>query len=218
MRLFLSSQDLGNFAEDLRQLVGDNRKTLLITNARDYAKPEIKANVVEHKLAMMEDAGFKPVELDLREYFSKDPIELETFVTEFNPGLVLTMGGSVFLLSTALAISGMDNVIRRRLTEDAIVYAGYSAGAMVASKDISNYGMDNIDISSVPSYYGAPAITNGLALIDEYIIPHADQEEYREYTNTYQKNLDKIGVEVIVLNNQDAYIVNGNHKAIKRAK
>ena len=67
-------------------------------------------------------------------------------------------------------------------------------------------------------YYGVPASTRGLSLIEEYIIPHADQEKYRRYTEAYRRNLGKIGAKTIILNNQDAYIINGNHKTIKRAK
>lgn len=217
MKLFLSSQDLGNFAEDLRELVGENRKTLVITNARDYAKPEEKAEVVKRKLKMMKDAGFDAVELDLREYFAKDPDELSEYVASYNPGLVCATGGNVFLLGTALAISGMDNIIWRLLEEDKIVYAGYSAGAMAASKDIENYERNDLQVESIQGYYGVPAITNGLGLITEYIIPHADQEKYSKETKFYKEHLNDLGVETIVLGNHDVYIVNGNHKIIKRA-
>ena len=217
MKLFLSSQDLGNFAEDLRELVGKNRKTLVITNARDYADPEEKAEVVKRKLTMMKDAGFDAIELDLCEYFSKDPSELSKYVSDYNPGLICATGGSVFLLGTALAISGMDDIIRQLLEKDKIVYAGYSAGAMVASKDIENYERDDLQVESIQEYYGTPAITDGLGLITEYIIPHADQKRYSKETKFYKEHLGKLGVETIVLNDQDVYIVNGNHKTIKRA-
>ncbi len=217
MKLFLSSQDLGDFAEDLRELVGENRKTLLIANARDYADSKTKAEVVARKLTMMKDAGFDAIELDLRQYFSKDPTELFQFVSDYNPGLICCTGGSVFLLGTAMAISGMDDIIRRLLEEDTVVYAGYSAGAMVASKDIENYERDDLRIETIQEYYGTPAITDGLGLIEEYIIPHADQKAYSKETQFYKDHLTQMGVETIVLNNQDAYIVNGNHKVIKRA-
>lgn len=217
MKLFLSSQDLGGFAEDLRELVGKNRKTLLITNARDYADPEEKAEVVQRKLKMMKAAGFDAIELDLREYFSKDFTELSEFVADYNPGLVCAIGGSVFLLGTALTISGMDDIIRQLLEEDKIVYAGYSAGAMVAAKDIENYERDDLQVESVHGYYGVPAITNGLGLIAEYIIPHVDRKEYSKETKFYKEHLSSLGVETIMLNDQDVYIVNGNHKILKKA-
>lgn len=37
MRLFLASQDFGNYVDRLSAMVGKNRKTLVVTNARDYS-------------------------------------------------------------------------------------------------------------------------------------------------------------------------------------
>ncbi len=218
MKLFLSSQDLGNFAEDLRELVGKNRKTLLITNARDYKDSQARAERVAEKMQILQQAGFQVQELDLRKYFSKDPTELKAFVDKYDPGLVYSMGGNVFLLGTALKISGMDDILRQYLAEDRTVYAGHSAGAMVASKDIETYERDDLKIEEVGAYYGIESVTDGLGLITEYIIPHANRPERKQVTKFYQNQAAKIGAEVVVLNDGDVYIVNGNHKIIKRAQ
>lgn len=217
MKLFLSSQDLGNFAEDLRELVGENRKTLVITNAQDYKDPATKAERVAEKLKIIEQAGFQVQELDLREYFTKDPTELEAFVAEYNPGLIHTIGGNVFLLSTAFKISGMDDILRQRLADDITVYSGHSAGAMAAAKDIETYERDDLKIEEVGAYYGVESVVDGLGLIDEYVIPHANRPERKSVTKFYQEQVAKIGAEAIILNDGDVYIVNGNHKTIKRA-
>lgn len=217
MKLFLSSQDLGNYADDLRELVGKNRKTLLITNARDYKESQARAERVAEKIQILRQAGFQVQELDLREYFSKDPIELKAFVDEYNPGLVYSMGGNVFLLGTALKVSGMDDILRQRLAEDSTVYAGHSAGAMVASKDIETYERDDLKVEEVGAYYGMESVTEGLGLIAEYIIPHANRPERKQVTKFYQDQAAKIGAEAIILNDGDVYIINGSHKVIKRA-
>lgn len=217
MKLFLSSQDLGNFAADLRELVGENRKTLLITNARDYKAPEARAERVNEKLNILQQAGFQAQELDLREYFPKDPDELREFVTDYNPGLIYSMGGNVFLLATALIVSGMDSILRQRLEEDITVYAGHSAGAMVASRDIEVYERDDLKVEEVGGYYGIESIVDGLGLIDEYVVPHANRPERKAITKFYQEQIAKINAEPIILNDGDVYIVNGNHKVIKKA-
>lgn len=217
MKLFLSSQDLGNFAADLRELVGVNRKTLVITNARDYKDPEARAERVNEKLNILQQAGFQAQELDLREYFSKDPAELQAFVTDYNPGLIYSIGGNVFLLATALKVSGMDDILRQRLEEDVTVYAGHSAGAMVAAKDIEVYERDDLKVQEVGAYYGMESVTDGLGLTDEYIVPHANRPERKAITKFYQAQVAKVGAESIALNDGDVYIVNGNHKTIKRA-
>lgn len=218
MKIFLASHDLGDFAEDLRELVGPNRKTLLITNARDFKDPTIREQTVRNKLNVFNKAGLETVELDLREYFTKDLSELDRFVTDYDPGLIYCIGGDVFLLATALNISGMYDIIRRRLASDATVYGGGSAGAMVAAKDIEIYERDDLRIEEAGSYYGVETVANGLGIIDEYIIPHADILKNRHITEFYQQKLSEAGVETVALNEQDAYIINGNHKTIKRAK
>lgn len=217
MKLFLSSQDLGNFATDLRELVGENRKTLVITNAQDYKNPAARAERVNEKLNILQQAGFHIQELDLREYFSKDPAELQAFVTDYNPGLIYSIGGNVFLLATALKVSGMDDILHQRLEKDATVYAGHSAGAMVASQDIENYERDDLKVEEVGAYYGMSAVTDGLGLVDEYIIPHANRPDCKPITEFYQTQFAKLGINPITLNDGDVYIVNGNHKTIKKA-
>jgi len=209
MKLFLSSQDLGDFAEDLRVLVGENRKTLLITNARDYKESNARRERVAEKLQILQQAGFQAQELDLRNYFTKDPAELSEFVSSYNPGLIYSIGGNVFLLATALAISGMDDIIRQRLEEDITVYAGHSAGAMVASEDIEVYERDDLKVEEVGIYYG---VTDG------YIIPHANRPERSQITKFHQDQIAKIDAKPIILNDGDVCIIDGKHQTIKRAK
>lgn len=52
MRLFLASHDFGNQADKLCQMVGPNRQTLIITNARDYVSPAEKPSVLQRKIQL----------------------------------------------------------------------------------------------------------------------------------------------------------------------
>lgn len=216
MKIFLSSHNFGKYAEDLRELVGDNRRTLVVANARDYYDEAKRRAKVAEKLEVFRKEGFQAEELDLREYFPKDPAELEQFVHDYNPGLIFCIGGDVFLLATALVISGLDNIIRRRLEEDIMVYGGNSAGAMVTGHDIETYERDDLKIEEVDAYYGMEAITSGLGLIDQYIIPHADQSDKAKITQFYERQFAKTGDDVILLGEDDAYIINGHHHALRQ--
>lgn len=216
MKLFLSSHNFGDFAETLRDMVGNNRKTLVITNARDYKSANERRNVVKEKLKLFTDNGFEAEELDLREYFSRSPEDLEKYVTKYNPGLIFCIGGDVFLLATALNISGMDNIIRQRLESGKSMYGGNSAGAMITAEDIEVYERDELQIETIPEYYGVEAVTSGLGLINEYIIPHVDVEKFAERTKFYQAQLSNIHAERIQLNDHDVYIIDGDRKEIKR--
>ena len=67
MRLFLASQDLGDFGNRLREMVGENRRALVVFNARD-CKPE--RGVDKHR-ELLSEIGLEFNELDLRDYFGK---------------------------------------------------------------------------------------------------------------------------------------------------
>lgn len=216
MKLFLTSHRFGDFADELKTLVGDNRRTLLITNARDYYDPaERQAKVNEH-LAFFAEQGFDTTELDLRPYFNLRPEELEQFVTDYNPGLIFAIGGDMFMLATALAVSGMDDIIKARLAADLTVYGGNSAGAIVASHDVEIYERDELHIEEIGSYYGTEAITNGLGLIPEYIIPHVDVAKFQQNADFYRQQLQKIHADIIELGEADAYIVSGHDHYLRR--
>ena len=182
MRLFLTSSNLGKFAETLVEMVGDNKKTLLITNARDHRSEEDRKTVVEHDAQRLIDCGFDVTELDLRKY-RNNPAALKEYIKEFNPGLIFAIGGNVYSLATTLHFSGMDEILRDDLSEDKYVYGGYSAGAMVASHDLLSY-LDSFgeqpddDLEQTKEIYGE-VTTDGLGLVEEYVIPHADEEEFK---------------------------------------
>ena len=79
MRLFLASQDFGNYVDRLSAMVGKNRKTLVVTNARDYSVD--KGVEAQKELFAANDLDF--YELDLRKYFGQQE-ELEKFVDEYH--------------------------------------------------------------------------------------------------------------------------------------
>ena len=95
MRLFLASQDLGDFSNILDKLVGDNRKALIIGDARDYYQDDVRiANVIKKTLVNLANIGIDAGRLDLRKYFRKSS-ELEKYIAEIQPGLIFSIGGSV---------------------------------------------------------------------------------------------------------------------------
>ena len=65
MRLFLASQDFGSHVDRLSALVGENRKALVVFNARDYKDDE----GLEKQEKLFTDATFELYKLDLCDYF-----------------------------------------------------------------------------------------------------------------------------------------------------
>ena len=215
MRLFLASNDLGNYANKLSEMAGSaNRKTLVISNARDYKTPEARLETLNHDLAFLRAADLEPIELDLRPYFGK-PEELRKYIKEYRPGLIFVMGGNLFMAATALHESGMDDIIREGLAADEFVYGGYSAGSMVAAKDLKqyldNYSKDNGRYDESIAVYGK-ACTDGLGIIDEYVCPHSDRDRFAKYCKEAVEKLPTRGLTPIELKDSDVFVIEGETK------
>lgn len=171
MRLFLSSQDFGNYGEIARKLAGKNNLLAYIKNAEDDLPPKERNSRTLDKKKMFEAVGFQFEELDLRNYFGKSE-ELQAKLDNF--GSVFSAGGNTFILRRAMKASGFDEIIKKMLNEDRILYGGWSAGACVAATSL--HGIENGDRpqpSVVPKNYPVKEIIwEGLGLVDFMIVPH----------------------------------------------
>ena len=213
MRLFLASEELGDHADALLKMSGEGRKVLFIGNAHDYYDAERRAEYLYRKSRCLVDAGFEVTELDLRQYFGK-PDELKAYVDSYNPDVVYSVGGNVFLLRTAMKLSGMDEIIKDGVVNDRFVYGGYSAGSMVATKNLRYYGHDYLVPEAVPGLYGVDAVLDGLGLIDEYMIPHCDVEKHDAITAEYKNRIESDGNVVLLLNQSSVFVVDGDKKEL----
>ena len=169
MRLYLSSFRMGDHPEHLAALVGGNgRKAAVIANALDEAPADVRRSGVERELAALADLGFDAIELDLRDYFGQEQ-HLRRDLAGVD--LAWLRGGNVFMLRFALFRSAGDVVFRDLLAEDALVYAGYSAGACVLSSTLR--GLEVVDdAGAVMRIYGSEPVWDGLALLEEAFLPH----------------------------------------------
>ena len=169
MRLYLSSFRMGDHPEHLAALAGeDGRRAVVIANAMDDAPPDVRRAGVKLELAALAGLGFDAAELDLRGYFGQ-----EQRLRHDLAGVCLAWlrGGNVFMLRYALSRSGADIVFRDLLAADALVYAGYSAGACVLSPSLR--GLELVDdADAVTRIYGSQPLWDGLALLHEAFVPH----------------------------------------------
>lgn len=213
MRAFLASNNLGDFGNKLSEMAGNNRKTLVIFNARDYKTPEERLTSVKKTLANLSAIGLSPKEIDLKNYF-KDSAGLKEFVRNFNPGCIFVDGGNIYLLATAFHLSGMDEILRQDLAGDKYVYAGYSAGAIVASKDLSifadSFGKRRGDLIETAKELYGEVYQKGLGIIDEYVIPHMDREDFAIVSTKAYNDVSSFNLVPISLNDSDVAIVNNS--------
>ncbi|HSX18123.1 MAG TPA: Type 1 glutamine amidotransferase-like domain-containing protein [Candidatus Saccharimonadales bacterium] len=191
MRLFLSSQDLGNYADVAAKLAGKNKKALYIKNAQDDLPPEERNFSTPEKKKMFEAAGFIFEEIDLRDYFGKTE-KLAKKLSE--AGSFWSAGGNVFVLRRAFAASGLDKILLDMLKKDEILYGGWSAGSMIMTPDLKGADWDETDRPDIipKGYKESKIIWEGLALVPFYIVPHIGNEMFGDrpkgMVNYYETN------------------------------
>ena len=167
MRLFLASYRFGRHADRLARLVGEPGPVAVIPNACD-AWPAAWQSAVTSDLVPLRRHGYSPDVLDLRDYIDR-PRALEQALRGFP--MVWVRGGNTFVLRAQFARSGADRILSALLAEDAVVYAGYSAGACLLTPDL--HGIEAIDDpAEVAPTCGVEPRWDGLDLVDRRIVPH----------------------------------------------
>jgi dipeptidase E len=169
--MYLSSYRLGDHVDRLFDLMRGKRRVGVVANALDFIPDDARQRYEEtiySPLKELSDLGGEPEYLDLRRYFG-NPSALERALREID--LVWVLGGNVFLLRRAMRQSGFDDLILRLLEEDSIVYGGFSAGAVVASRTLK--GIDLMDgPRELAEGYDPSVLWEGLGLIEFSIVPH----------------------------------------------
>ena len=178
MRLYLSSDRLGDSFGELLAMAGEGARVAVISNAVDYipeADRQAYARNVFDPAAHFREHGLEAIDLDLRAFFGQGEAlaeELQAF------RLVWAVGGNAFLLRRAMRQSGFDLVAPDLVRDGRLIYAGWSAGACVAGPSLR--GLDLMDDPSVlVEGYDPEPIWEGLGLVDVSIVPHfrSDHDE-----------------------------------------
>ncbi|MBN9317301.1 MAG: Type 1 glutamine amidotransferase-like domain-containing protein [Devosia sp.] len=171
MRLYLSSNGIGDRAGSLLAFLGGGKRAVVIENAQDHistAARELFRREGCDPVAELASLGIAGTPLDLRDHFG-DPAGLRAQLNQFD--LAWVTGGNAFVLRRAMKQSGFDDVIAGMLDNDEIAYGGFSAGAVVAGPNLEGiHLMDDPD--EVPPGYDREVAWDGLGLIDHAIVPH----------------------------------------------
>ncbi|MFE3545021.1 Type 1 glutamine amidotransferase-like domain-containing protein [Nocardia sp. NPDC059177] len=212
MRLFLASYRFGGFADRLAGLVGTPGRVAVIPNACD-AWPAAWSSAVTSDLKPLQALGYSPEVLDLRDYAGQ-PARLERVLRGYP--LVWVRGGNTFVLRAQFARSGADSVLPALLGEDALVYAGYSAGACLLGPDL--HGLETMDDPGevLPATGNAPQ-WDGLGLVDRPLVVHLDSPtdpdgESAKLLARYRAD----GTEHWALTDTDVVLVDGDHTEVLR--
>jgi dipeptidase E len=167
MKFYLSSYEIGNETEKLKDLV-PSRKIGYIPNARDFttADPVRRTKRNENDMGSLSALGLKVEMLNLQEYFGKRD-ELKKKLKEL--GAIFISGGNVFVLRQAMKLSGLDQVLEE-LRDTDFLYAGYSAAGCVLASTLK--GMDIVDPLDTPYKEQKEILWDGLGFVDFRFMPH----------------------------------------------
>ncbi|AMY18170.1 MULTISPECIES: Type 1 glutamine amidotransferase-like domain-containing protein [Nocardiaceae] len=166
MRLFLASYRFGAHGDRLLELVGTPGRIGVVAAAADAWPVAARTAALTSDVALLTEAGFDPVEIDLR---AVTPTTAEAALAGLSA--VWVRGGNTFVLRHRLATSGVDHVLRERLRRDDLVYAGYSAGACVMGPSLT--GIDAADPpAELAEITDDPVQQDGLGVIDDVLVPH----------------------------------------------
>jgi dipeptidase E len=206
MKLYLSSYHLGNQPEKLKELVKQNSTAAVILNAADNSESKGRSAYLKSQTDALTNMGIKSEELDLRKYFNKIE-ELKTKLTEYD--MVWVVGGNSFVLLRAMKESGFNELIVPLVKNGSIVYAGFSAGAVVATPNL--HGIELVDDKdTVPEGYSEEVVWEGLNLFSKSIAPHyrsnhPESESVEKVVQYFVVN----GIDYVALADGQAVVVNG---------
>jgi len=169
MKLYLSSFRLGDRTEDLKKMNPTNGKVGILVNALDNQSSQTRKKIFDREREDMLSLGFEVAELDLREYFGRER-DLQKRILDFD--MIWSSGGNAFVLNLAMKLSGFRSAAINSLSAGNLVYAGYSAGAVVAGKSLK--GIELVDkVDDFPrDYPNSEIVWGGLGFVDVSIVPH----------------------------------------------
>lgn len=181
----------------------------VIANALDALDPADRGERVVREQDALAGLGFDAFELDLR--------RVDDLADAFaGVDALWVRGGNVFVLRQALEGSGADLKLIRLLRDDAIVYAGDSAGACVLAPSLR--GLEACDpVGDVAVASGAAARFDGLGVLPYAIVPHIGSPHHPEnallervaaaYRRERTPHRTLRDGEALVINGEETYVV-----------
>jgi dipeptidase E len=196
MKLFLSSLTVSaDHLPRFIELVGkkpDQIKLGLIENAIDVFEGT-PAWVGAHR-DTLKGHGMHIEHIDLREF--SDPAKLHKTLSDLD--VIWVGGGNTFYLRYILSKSGADKIIAE-LVGKGTVYAGSSAGAIVAGPTLNHFQeADNAELSP-------ELILTGMELTDVVVVPHFGDTKSASINTA----LTEAGYNTAPLTNAQALVIDG---------
>ncbi|MEC5179663.1 Type 1 glutamine amidotransferase-like domain-containing protein [Arthrobacter sp. CG_A4] len=202
MKALLYSLDLTpDIAAALAGLVGrrpDETRVAAIENAADVVTegPPGWVEVIRRGLT---DLGYDVLPVDLRKYETGATTELAKLFEHVD--VIWVGGGNAAYLSWLVQRSGARELIRARVSAGT-VYAGWSAGAVLAGPSLRHIGKIE-DVTVAPGHVPE----DGLDLYDHVIIPHTGNPDFDTANRAWRNALVADGIPTRPLGDQQAILI-----------
>jgi len=170
MKFYLSSYKIGNETDILKTLIPkNNKKTAYISNALDFSDDLDRRKKSEQSdIDDLRKLDLEVEIVDLRNYFGKKK-ELEIKINQF--GVIWVRGGNTFVLRQAMKISGFDEILKKIINNEQVLYGGYSAGVCVLGPSLK--GLELVDFPDIKPYKNQnETIWDGLNILNYSVVPH----------------------------------------------
>lgn len=205
-KLFLYSMNVSaRQVAELSRLTGKeagNISIVLIENAADVE--EGSENWLPAFREPFMKAGYQVTLADLRTWVN-DHENLKAKLDAAD--IIWAGGGNTYYLRWILKTTGVDDIIRQHVARGK-VYAGWSAGAMVAAESLEG-------IEAMETRMAAPEpVMKGLALTDAMVVPHMDNPDFEDTAGITLENLNMAGVKTVPLLDHQVLVVNGTDKKV----
>lgn len=205
-RLFLYSLKLTDpHHQSLSELVGKTAPTIrigMIENAADVIPDS--TGWLRGIRDSLKEKGYKIEPIDLREWTGKTEA-LRALL--FSMDVIWVGGGHTYYLRWILKSSGADLIIRD-FVRAGQVYAGWSAGAVVAGPTTLYYDSMGDDPAAAPEY-----LSDGLGLTEISVVPHINNPEFRAGALETATFLEKAGYKPLPLEDEQVLIIRGENQS-----
>lgn len=207
MKLFLASYRFGAHVDEFLSLTSGPGRIAVIANASDSWPEAARESALTSEMRGLSRLGFDPFELDLRK-FTGHPRELAGRLDSVST--VWIRGGNTFVLRSQLHRSGADDAISTRVRAGALVYAGYSAGACVASVSLRGVEFADDPAEVLPTT-GAEPSWDGIGLVDVALIPHFGSVlDEGDAGQSMKKMYEHEHMPFLTLTDDEVFIVDGD--------
>jgi dipeptidase E len=207
MKLFLYSLELTHeHAFALNRLAGKDPREMsfaLIENAADIIPN--RNDWLGGFRDMLKSNGYQIEVVDLQKWRDKEDKLKQKLAAK---DVIWLGGGHTYYLRWILRATHAD-VIIRDLVSQGKIYAGWSAGAVVAGPTTQYFDKMGDDPTMSPEL-----IEEGLHLTKYVVVPHMDNKDFYEGADMTNQLLRKAGYQTIRLGDNQALIIDGDHRKV----